>query len=65
MTKRPDGLNRAIKEAGGVTALAQALRVNRQAIYQWRAIPANRVIEIEGVTGVPREELRPDLYRRP
>lgn len=44
-------------------ALARKLGITRQAIGLWKKIPAERVVEIEEVTGIPREQLRPDLYR--
>lgn len=59
-------LKRAIEEAGGITALARLLGITRQTISYWshpgRKIPAGRIVEIERLTGVAREELRPDLY---
>jgi DNA-binding transcriptional regulator YdaS (Cro superfamily) len=42
--------------------LARALGITHGAISQWRRIPAERVIDVERVTGIPREKLRPDLY---
>jgi DNA-binding transcriptional regulator YdaS (Cro superfamily) len=57
------GLTKAIEAAGGVRALARALGIKHPAILQWVRIPAQRVVDIERVTGVPREQLRPDLYR--
>jgi DNA-binding transcriptional regulator YdaS (Cro superfamily) len=63
-TRLNPALAKAIKAAGGVSALARALGIKHPAILQWGRIPANRIVDIERVTGVPREELRPDLYRR-
>jgi DNA-binding transcriptional regulator YdaS (Cro superfamily) len=60
-----NGLKKAIKAAGGPVAFANALGINRQAVWAWKQIPAERIIEIERLTGVPREELRPDLYLAP
>jgi DNA-binding transcriptional regulator YdaS (Cro superfamily) len=57
-----NGLRTAIETVGGVRALASLLGLNRRAIYQWRRVPAERVIQIEKVTDVPRNVLRPDLY---
>src|SRR5262249_17035047 len=59
------GFKAAAKAAGGVPALARLLGVREQTPYQWgrTRIPADRIIEIERLTGVPRELLRPDLYR--
>lgn len=56
------GIEKAAKAAGTIAALARKIGVTRSAIHQWRQIPAGRVIEIERATGVPRNELRPDLY---
>jgi DNA-binding transcriptional regulator YdaS (Cro superfamily) len=58
-------LKRAIENAGGMLAFAAALGIRRQAIWKWRRCPAHRIIEVERLTSVPREELRPDLYRVP
>jgi DNA-binding transcriptional regulator YdaS (Cro superfamily) len=60
--QRPAGLKKAISAAGGICGLARRLGISRVAILQWQRVPAERVIEIERVTGVPREQLRPDLY---
>ena len=45
-------------------ALASSLGVNKTTVFRWeeRRIPAERVLDIERVTGIPRHELRPDLY---
>jgi len=57
-------LGKAIKAAGSISKLARALGISPQAVWQWREIPVRHVISIERIFGVPREELRPDLYRR-
>lgn len=59
-----DSVERAVEAAGGQTALAKALGIKPQAVQQWRKIPVGRIIEVERVTGIPREELRPELYAR-
>lgn len=58
-------LRRAIVAAGSATRLARAIGVTAQAISQWREVPPRRVLAVERVTGVPRHELRPDLYPPP
>ena len=60
------GLTKAIEVAGSMRKLAHMLDLHHHAVQQWvRArVPADRIVEIERITGVPREELRPDLYRR-
>ncbi|TPW26007.1 transcriptional regulator [Pararhizobium mangrovi] len=50
-------------KAGGNTGLAKALgNISPQAIGQWRRVPAERVLNVEAVTGISRHELRPDIY---
>jgi len=45
------------------SALAKHLGVTRQAISDWDAVPINRLKEVEQFTGIPREKLRPDIFR--
>ena len=59
---REDGLEEAIKAAGGVAALARALGIAQPSVSAWSRVPAERVIAIETATLVPRVVLRPDLY---
>ena len=44
------------------THLARELGITHGAVFQWDRVPAERVIDVERITGIPREELRPDLY---
>lgn len=56
-------LDRAKAAAGGPTGLARKLGdLTSQAISQWRRVPAERVLDVERETGIPRHELRPDIY---
>jgi DNA-binding transcriptional regulator YdaS (Cro superfamily) len=57
------GLKAALAAAGTATNLAEMLDISRQAVLAWKRIPASRVVQIERVTKVPRQKLRPDLYR--
>jgi DNA-binding transcriptional regulator YdaS (Cro superfamily) len=57
------GIKLAIKAAGGHRKLARLLGISHQAIGNWDRIPAERLIEIEILTGVEREALRPDIFR--
>lgn len=59
---RDAGLDRAIDAAGGVARLARKIRISQPSVSNWSKIPAQRVIAVEAATGVPRAELRPDLY---
>jgi len=60
-----DGLQKAVGIVGGYTALARKLGIDRNAIRRWHNVPDHWIIKIEHLTGVPREELRPDLYLAP
>jgi len=59
---RPSVLVYAAEKVGGMAQLAAELGIARQAIYQWTRVPVARVVEIERITGVPRSELRPDIF---
>jgi DNA-binding transcriptional regulator YdaS (Cro superfamily) len=63
--QRSDGLRLAIEAAGSVSALARALGLSQQALWEWRRVPSHRILQVEAITNVPREKLRPDLYRLP
>lgn len=57
-------LDRAIDAAGGITNMAKALELNSHAvIQQWRLnrVPAEHCPDVEALTGVKCEELRPDV----
>lgn len=47
---------------GSLTHLANELGITRGAVAKWDRIPAERVLEVERVTGISRHQLRPDLY---
>jgi DNA-binding transcriptional regulator YdaS (Cro superfamily) len=57
-----DPVKLAAEKAGGIVKLSLALGLSRGAASQWRRIPAERVLQVEQLTGLPREILRPDLY---
>lgn len=61
---RDDGLDEAIKAAGGITELARRIGISQPSVSSWDRIPAERVIAVEAATNVGREILRPDLYGR-
>jgi DNA-binding transcriptional regulator YdaS (Cro superfamily) len=58
-----DPVRLAAEKAGGIVKLSLALGLSRGAASQWKKVPAERVVDVERLTGVPREILRPDLYR--
>jgi DNA-binding transcriptional regulator YdaS (Cro superfamily) len=58
------GLALAIEKAGGLRPLARALGMTYQSISEWKRVPADRILQVEAATKIPREKLRPDLYRK-
>jgi DNA-binding transcriptional regulator YdaS (Cro superfamily) len=61
---QPPILVHVAHKVGGFAALARKLGISRQAVDQWKRIPAERVIEIEKLSQISRHELRPDLHPR-
>lgn len=60
-----NSIERAVKASGGQRALARALGIYPQAVNKWvkaNRVPAERVLVLEALTGVSKEDLRPDLY---
>ena len=45
--------------------LARRLDLTPQTVARWRRerVPAERVADVERLTGIPREDLRPDIFR--
>src|SRR5213080_2383580 len=62
---RDAGLDRAIDAAGGVAQLARKIGIAQPSVSNWNRVPVGRVIAVETATGVPRQQLRPDLYSEP
>jgi DNA-binding transcriptional regulator YdaS (Cro superfamily) len=56
------GMDLIRAQRGMLAKVAQGLGLTRAAIVKWHQVPAERVVEIERITGIPREHLRPDLY---
>jgi DNA-binding transcriptional regulator YdaS (Cro superfamily) len=48
-------------EPGLLARIARALNVNPQAVSQWRMVPLERLLVVERLSGIPREQLRPDV----
>lgn len=55
-------IEKAAAAVGSKSELARRLGVKVQSIQQWKRIPAERVLEVERITGIARHKLRPDLY---
>ena len=46
----------------GVRGLARELGIKGPSVANWKRIPAERVLQIEALTGIDRAKLRPDLH---
>jgi hypothetical protein len=57
----------AVRKMGGQSETARRLtkaagrRISRQAVGQWSKVPDCWLLIVERLSGVPREQLRPDL----
>jgi DNA-binding transcriptional regulator YdaS (Cro superfamily) len=60
-------LERAVTIAGSQTALANMIGTSQTHVWYWlnkaKRLPAERAVQIEQATGVPRHELRPDIWQ--
>ena len=45
-------------------ALAEALGVDKSTLWRWeaKAVPVSRLLDVERITGIPRSDLRPDIF---
>jgi DNA-binding transcriptional regulator YdaS (Cro superfamily) len=57
---KPPELQQTLDAVGGVSALAQLLKVSPAQVMRWRTIPAEYAVEIEAKIGLARERVRPD-----
>jgi hypothetical protein len=62
MKQRHPLLLDAIIAAGGIAEMARQLGVTRQAVSLWDKIPLKHLRAVSKMTGIPRQQLRPDLY---
>lgn len=51
-----------VRLAEALTELDRERKLTSQAISQWQKVPAGRVLQVEGLTGLSRHELRPDVF---
>jgi DNA-binding transcriptional regulator YdaS (Cro superfamily) len=50
---------------GALSQLAVELGVTAQAVHLWEVVPIQRVLEVERITGISRQRLRPDFFNAP
>lgn len=62
-------IERVRQVSGGPSGLAAKLNerhphrpITSQAISQWKRVPIDRVGDVSAVTGIPRHELRPEIF---
>lgn len=61
-----DSIRHIARKAGGLKSLARQLGIKHQSLYSWRnGVPADRVLDVERITGISRHELRPDVFGAP
>ena len=49
-------------ERGRLRDLAAALSVSPSTILTWKDVPPRYVLQIEGITGISKHVLRPDVF---
>lgn len=68
MANMKQGILKIELERRGVAyaSLAKACGVNRSTVLRWACglVPAERVAAVERLTGIPRETLRPDIFKQ-
>lgn len=57
-----DIVTEAAEKTGGIVALARKLGIKHTALYSWNRVPAERVLDIERLSGISRHDLRPDIF---
>jgi len=57
-----EGLRIAIEAVGTQKELARRLGVAAASVAEWHRVPSHRILQVEAVTGIRREKLRPDFY---
>lgn len=62
-TKHETPLEAVKRSLGGNAGVARAIGgITSQAVSQWRQVPPERVLAVEGLTGISRHDLRPDIF---
>lgn len=52
-------------QRGMISQIAAELGISQGAVSMWSKVPAERLPEVERVTGIPRHLLRPDICPPP
>jgi hypothetical protein len=51
-----------IRENYPICKFSKDLKISRQAVRLWKIVPFRRIEQVEKLTGISREILRPDIY---
>jgi DNA-binding transcriptional regulator YdaS (Cro superfamily) len=61
-TPNRKALRDVVKALGGQVAAAARFGVSQPTVSRWLELPAEHVLRAESLTGIPRGEIRPDIY---
>ncbi|MES2695100.1 MAG: YdaS family helix-turn-helix protein [Verrucomicrobiota bacterium] len=53
-----------LKTRGLASRIAEECGIQRQAVYQWKRVPIERVHQIAPLVGMSPTKLRPDIFKR-
>jgi DNA-binding transcriptional regulator YdaS (Cro superfamily) len=59
------GMDLIKSRRGLIAKIAKGLNIHGSAVSMWKKVPAERLPEVERITGIPRYELRPDICPPP
>lgn len=54
-------MNEIISAGGGVVNLSRRLGLSHVTVLRWKHVPDKRLAAVSEITGIPVDELRPDL----
>jgi hypothetical protein len=67
-------VEKVITAGGGAAALARKLTelalergdkpITTSGVCQWKRVPTDRVADVETITGIAREKIRPSIFKR-
>jgi DNA-binding transcriptional regulator YdaS (Cro superfamily) len=60
-----EGVRLAIEAGGGLRSLARQLGIAHTSVLAWDKVPLRHLFTIEELTGISREQLRPDVFLAP
>ena len=44
--------------------IAEALKIEKQSVYDWKKVPPLRVLTVSEIIGMPPEKIRPDVFKK-